>query len=70
MTMEKKNHGRTADGILITDELIEEWAAEAEAGYDVDDILAERNGWKRIFPRKETGPEADPPRRRDSGRAA
>ena len=30
----KKNHGFTRDGIEITDELIEKWAAEAERGYE------------------------------------
>ncbi len=30
-----KDHGKTASGRLITDELVDELAAKAEAGYDV-----------------------------------
>lgn len=39
-----KTHGRTPDGKLITDELVEKLSAEAEAGYDVDEILERRRG--------------------------
>lgn len=33
---EKKSYGRTKSGIEVTDELIEQYVAEAEAGYDLD----------------------------------
>lgn len=39
-----KDHGRTKDGTLITDEMVEAMADEAEAGYDVDEILRRRGG--------------------------
>ena len=42
--MAKKNHGRTASGLPITDELVEELAAKAEAGYDVGEVLRRRGG--------------------------
>ena len=42
--MAKKNHGRTASGLPITDELVEELAEKAETGYDVDEILRRRGG--------------------------
>ncbi len=38
--MAKKTHGKTASGVPITDELVEELAEKAEAGYDVDETLA------------------------------
>jgi Ribbon-helix-helix protein, copG family len=40
----KKDYGRTRSGEPITDELIEQLAAEAEAGFDVDEILRRRGG--------------------------
>lgn len=40
----KKTYGTTASGIPITDELVEELAAKAEAGFDVDEILRRRRG--------------------------
>jgi hypothetical protein len=42
--MTKKDYGRTRSGKPITDELIEELAAEAEAGFDVDEIIRRRGG--------------------------
>jgi predicted HicB family RNase H-like nuclease len=39
-----KTYGKTASGKPITDDLIEKLAAEAEAGYDVDEILRHRKG--------------------------
>ncbi|CAN5292219.1 hypothetical protein BH18ACT4_BH18ACT4_12270 [soil metagenome] len=33
----KRTYGRTIDGREITDDLIEEYVAEAEAGYDLND---------------------------------
>ncbi len=47
--MTKRTHGHTRSGTPITDELIEQLADEAEAGYDVDQIIARRN--KRGRPR-------------------
>lgn len=40
--MGKKTYGTTPSGVPITDELIEKLAAEAEAGYDVDEVLRKR----------------------------
>jgi hypothetical protein len=40
----KKTYGKTAGGKPITDELIDELAKKAEAGYDVDSILRRRGG--------------------------
>jgi hypothetical protein len=40
----KKTYGRTASGKRITDELIEELADKAEAGYDVDETIRRRGG--------------------------
>jgi hypothetical protein len=45
MTMgQKKTFGKTASGIPITDELVEELAAKAEAGFDVEETLRRRRG--------------------------
>jgi hypothetical protein len=45
MTMaRKKTYGKTASGVPITDELIDKLAKEAEAGYDVEEILRRRRG--------------------------
>jgi hypothetical protein len=45
MTMaKKKTYGKTADGVSITDELIEKLSKEAEDGYDVEEILRKRVG--------------------------
>jgi hypothetical protein len=38
----EKSYGRTASGREITDTLIEEFAEEALAGYDVEDLLRRR----------------------------
>jgi predicted HicB family RNase H-like nuclease len=40
----RKSHGRTASGKPISDELVEQLADEAEAGYDVDETLRRRGG--------------------------
>jgi Ribbon-helix-helix protein, copG family len=40
----KKTYGKTPDGTLITEELVEQLSREAEAGYDVDEILHRRRG--------------------------
>ena len=39
---EPRVYGHTASGRLITDAEVEALAAEAEAGYDVDELLARR----------------------------
>lgn len=44
MTMRKKTYGKTASGVPITDEVVEELAEKAEAGYDVDELLRRRGG--------------------------
>jgi uncharacterized protein (DUF4415 family) len=36
------SHGHTKSGREITDELVEQLAAEAETGYDVDALIARR----------------------------
>ena len=40
--MSKRNYGHTKLGAPITDELIEQYADEAERGYDVDQLIARR----------------------------
>lgn len=52
--MTKRTHGHTRSGTPITDELIEQLADEAEAGYDVDQIIARRG--KRGRPRLGSAP--------------
>ena len=42
--MAKKTYGRTAGGTPITDKMVDELAAKAEAGYDVDEMLRRRRG--------------------------
>ncbi len=42
--MAKKTYGRTASGVSITDELVDKLSAEAEAGYDVEEMLSRRGG--------------------------
>lgn len=42
--MAKKNHGRTVGGEPATDDLIDELAGRAEAGYDVERTLRRRPG--------------------------
>jgi hypothetical protein len=44
MMASKKTHGRSASGKPITDELVEELADKAEAGYDVDETIRRRGG--------------------------
>lgn len=39
-----ETHGTQADGTSITDEMVEVMADEAEAGYDVEELLARRRG--------------------------
>lgn len=42
--MADAKHGKTAAGVPITDELVEELAAKAEAGFDVEEVLERRRG--------------------------
>ena len=42
--MAKKNYGKTVSGVEITDDLVEAFAAKAESGFDVDEILRRRGG--------------------------
>jgi hypothetical protein len=42
--MAKEDYGRTANGVPITEEMIADLAAKAEAGYDVDKMLRRRVG--------------------------
>lgn len=42
--MAKDKYGRTTSGVPITEEMIAELAAKAEAGYDVDRMLRRRVG--------------------------
>jgi hypothetical protein len=42
--MAKKSHGKTASGVPITDDLVDELARKAELGYDVDETLRRRGG--------------------------
>ena len=42
--MAKKDLGRTRSGEPITEELLEKLSAEAEAGFDVDEIIRRRGG--------------------------
>ncbi len=42
--MNKRRYGKTASGNPITDELVDELAAKAETGYDVEEILRRRGG--------------------------
>jgi hypothetical protein len=39
-----KTHGKKKDGKAITDDMVEAMADEAEAGYDVEQILQRRQG--------------------------
>ncbi len=42
--MAKHSYGKTTDGVPITEEMIDDLAAKAEAGYDVDKMLHRRVG--------------------------
>lgn len=46
--MARKNYGNTVSGKPITDELVDELAKKAEAGYDVEETLKRRPGRPRI----------------------
>jgi hypothetical protein len=51
---EPRIHGHTKSGRTITDNDVEKLAAEAEAGYDAETLIARRN--KRGRPTLGTGP--------------
>ena len=57
---DKKIYGTTKDGTPITDELIEVYVAEAEAGYDLDKLKVVRGR-----PRMGSGPAKSFPVRLD-----
>lgn len=40
----QRTYGKTAGGEVITEQIVEQLSAEAEAGYDVDKILRRRRG--------------------------
>lgn len=42
--MAKSTSGKTASGVPITDELVEQLATKADAGYDVEQTLRRRRG--------------------------
>jgi predicted HicB family RNase H-like nuclease len=44
MAPKKKTYGTTRSGRTIDDDLVEDLAAKAERGYDVDEILRRRGG--------------------------
>lgn len=46
--MAKKTYGKTASGKEITEELVEELADKADAGYDVEETLRRRGGRRPI----------------------
>lgn len=52
--MTTEHHGHTRSGTPLTDELVERLADEAEAGYDIDEILGRRG--KRGRPSLGSGP--------------
>jgi hypothetical protein len=44
MARKKKTYGTTRGGRTVDDDLVDELAAKAERGYDVDEILRRRGG--------------------------
>jgi len=42
--MANKDYGQTRSGEPITDDLLENWVARAEEGFDVDEIIRRRGG--------------------------
>lgn len=52
--MTKRTHGHSTSGKPIDDDLIEELSEQAEAGYDVDEVIARRG--KRGRPRLGSAP--------------
>jgi hypothetical protein len=68
----KKTYGTTRSGIPITDELVEKLAAQAERGFDVDEILRRRKGRPPMGsgPAKVESVRLDPELREALGRRA
>lgn len=69
---QKKTYGKTVSGVPLTDEVIDELAAKAERGFDVDEILRRRRGRPPIGagPAKVESVRLDPELRADlAGRA-
>ncbi len=68
----KKIYGKTVSGVPITDELIEKLAAEAEAGFDVEETLRRRRGRPPIGsgPAKVESVRLDPELRQELGQRA
>jgi hypothetical protein len=59
-----KDYGKTVSGVPITEELIEELAAEAERGFDVDEMLErrrQRESQEAVAESSETGAPAESP---------
>jgi hypothetical protein len=48
----KKNYGRTINGELITDELIDKIVKEAEEGYDVEELRRQAEAAEGLPSRK------------------
>jgi hypothetical protein len=46
--MARQDPPRTPDGVIITDEMADDWAREAEAGYDIDPASVHRVGRKSL----------------------
>jgi len=42
--MANQDYGRTRSGEPITEQLLDDWVAKAEEGFDVDEILRRRGG--------------------------
>jgi len=68
----KKTYGTTRSGVPITDELVEKLAAQAERGFDVDEILRRRKGRPPMGsgPAKVESVRLDPELREALGRRA
>lgn len=50
----KKNYGRTINGELITDELIDKIVKEAEEGYDVEELRRQAEAAEGATPRRDS----------------
>lgn len=69
---QKKTYGKTVSGVPLTDEVIDELAAKAERGFDVEETLRRRRGRPPIGagPAKVESVRLDPELRADlAGRA-
>jgi len=59
MTMPKKTYGKTQSGQPITNELVDELAKKAEAGYDVDEMLRREEDVPPWGPRRPRSSQCD-----------